>query len=506
MLDCSVTVALCAVLGVTLFYLTALRHWTFFSARGIPFVRGLPVLGTNYRVLLGRESLFPAIERIYQRFAARNAPVVGLFDVGGVPQFLLRDPALIKQLTVKAFDAFANHRIQVDAAVDPLASRNLFFAKDAHWREMRSVLSPAYTGAKMRAMLPLVVRCGRDFVEHLPSAGGVLEMKDTFSRYAGDTIASCAFGLEVNSLADPRNEFFRTGASLTEGTTAFLLKFLGYSTVPRVMRALGVRLVKPADERYFRDVVRQTIEHRRQSNVVRNDMIDLLLQARTELRAEGKELSETDFVAQCMIFFIAGFDTTSALMCFMAHELAVNTGIQERLCVEVDELRGALAGQPLDYEHLTQRLPYMDAVIAETLRKWPPVGLIDRVCNRALTVELSDGRELRFDVGDGFVIPVYALHRDPIYWPMPEHFDPERFASKERIQAQVSGSYVPFGMGPRVCIGQRFALMETKSLFYHVLSEFRFEVCERTQQPLRLGSGVTAAPERGIWVRLERRR
>lgn len=464
-----------------------------------------------------------------------------MYDIGGIPQYVLRDPAVIKQVLVKQFDSFMNHRTVISPDIDPLAARNLFFVRDTAWREMRTTLSPSFTGSKMRAMLTLVTKCSGQFVDQLliestnEETDDVYEMKDTFSRYAADTIASCAFGLEVNSLADKNNDFFATGASLTEATLLFMLKFVGFSTMPRLMAFFRVRLSKLKDELYFREIVRQTIEYRQRSKVVRNDMIDLLLQARDGIqqedgKSEGKmagnsdernqlsvinpinavfffcraDLSDTDFVAQCMIFFIAGFDTASALMCFMSHELAINPAIQNRLCDEIDTIHQSLDGKPITYEHL-QNMPYMDMVVSESLRKWPPVGIYDRIGNTTTTLQLgADRKALRFDAGDGIIIPVFGLHRDPKYWPDPERFDPERF-NETNVKNIASGTYLPFGIGPRVCIGQRFALMETKSLFYHLLSAFRLERCERTQHPLRLGMGITSSAEKGFWLQLKRR-
>lgn len=189
----------------------------------------------------------------------------------------------------------------------------------------------------------------------------------------------------------------------------------------------------------------------------------------------------------------------------MSHELALHPAIQDRLCDEIDTIRQSLDGQPITYDHL-QNMPYMDMVIAESLRKWPPVGTYDRISNKATTLHIGAGQKrLRLDVGDGLLIPAYALHRDAKYWPRPDVFDPERF-NETNAKTIVSGTYLPFGLGPRVCIGQRFAQMETKSLFYHLLSEFRLERCEKTQRPLRIGMGITATCNEGFWLRLVSRK
>lgn len=215
------------------------------------------------------------------------------------------------------------------------------------------------------------------------------------------------------------------------------------------------------------------------------------------------DLAENDIVSQCLIFFIAGFDTVSTLLCFMAHELAINQDVQKRLFDEISETHRQLSGTAITYESL-QEMRYMDMVISETLRKWPPAGALDRISTKAMTLENSNGSKVQIQVGDGFWIPVYAIHRDEQYYADPDRFDPERFSEQNSGNIQ-TGTYMPFGIGPRICIGSRFALMECKAIFYHMLLQFRVEKCAQTQDPLRLGKGITAIAERGFWMQLTRR-
>lgn len=120
----------------------------------------------------------------------------------------------------------------------------------------------------------------------------------------------------------------------------------------------------------------------------------------------------------------------------------------------------------------------MDMVIAETLRKWPPVGILDRITTRPTELHLGNGKSLYLNIVEGVLIPPLGLHRVSKYWSDPSTFDPERF-NKNNVKHITPGTYIPFGLGPRIYIGQRFALMETKTLFYHLLSEFRLDRCAR---------------------------
>lgn len=241
------------------------------------------MLGTLYRMLLGREPLAYAYENLYKAFPA--APIIGMYDVGGTPTFVPRHPDVIKQITIKNFASFVNHR--GDFGDDPLMSKNLFFIKDDEWHRMRSTLSPAFTGSKMRLMYSLMTETCSKFVQYLldeckdgAAAAAAIEydLKDIFTRFTSDSIATCAFGLSVDSMRHRQNEFYTTGKLATKNDWKFMVKFIGITAFPTLMKWFGIRFVSVGHEHYFRDIIRETIRHRKQNNIVRNDMVDLLIE------------------------------------------------------------------------------------------------------------------------------------------------------------------------------------------------------------------------------------
>lgn len=206
--------------------------------------------------------------------------------------------------------------------------------------------------------------------------------------------------------------------------------------------------------------------------------------------------------AQCLLFFLTGYDTVSSAMYFMAYALAINPKVQQKLHEEVMSLKEKLNGRLPSYEDI-QSLSYLDMVLSETLRLYPPVPLIDRLCNEKTTIENSDGTKVDLHPGDGVYFPVTAIHMDPNYYPEPEKFIPERFSPENRDNIKPF-SYFPFGVGPRACIGSRFALMESKALFYSVISNFTIEKCSKTEIPLKIKPDpLQHRPLNGIWVSLK---
>lgn len=139
-------------------------------------------------------------------------------------------------------------------------------------------------------------------------------------------------------------------------------------------------------------------------------------------------------------------------MCHLAHELAINPDIQKRLQKEIDQAFDDSKGK-LSYETIT-KLKYLDMCVSEGLRKWPVAPMTDRICNKTYKIEpqRDEKQALILQQGDIVMFPIFALHRDPKFFPNPEKFDPERFSdeNKENIKQM---SYIPFGVGPRNCIG-----------------------------------------------------
>lgn len=202
-----------------------------------------------------------------------------------------------------------------------------------------------------------------------------------------------------------------------------------------------------------------------------------------------------------MIFFLAGFSTVSLTIAFVLHELAVNPDVQEKLYEEVKEVQENLNGKPLSYEAL-QKMKYLDMVLSETMRLWPQSPANDRQVTKPYLLDDSNGNKVLLNVGDIVWIPVSGIHLDPQYYPNPEKFDPERFSDENKNNI-VSGTYMPFGMGPRSCIASRFALMESKAFIYYLVANFKMEPSPKTQIPLKLkANGANVEAEKGFWYNL----
>lgn len=189
----------------------------------------------------------------------------------------------------------------------------------------------------------------------------------------------------------------------------------------------------------------------------------------------------------------------------MCHELAINPDVQQRLYEEINAIESTLKDEPVTYENI-QSLKYMDMVVSEVLRLWPPMSTADRQVTKPYRMDLPNGRHIDLTTNDVIRIPIYSIHLDEKYWPNPHKFDPERFNDDNRKNIQI-GTYLPFGNGQRVCIAQRFALLVAKTIFYHLLKEYRFAPCEKTQNPMVLKpNSINMHAKNGFWVEFQSRK
>ena len=157
---------------------------------------------------------------------------------------MLRDPELIKQITVKDFEHFLDHVGFIDPEVDPLFGKNLFALRGMQWREMRSTLSPTFTSSKMKYMFSLMSQNGEHFVKHfLQKNEDVIEveMRDIASRFANDVIANTVFGFECDSLKETNNEFYTMGKLATDFTNLrTVLVFMGNVLLPKILKVRSI--------------------------------------------------------------------------------------------------------------------------------------------------------------------------------------------------------------------------------------------------------------------------
>ncbi|XP_020280576.1 cytochrome P450 9e2-like [Pseudomyrmex gracilis] len=487
-------------LGIGVFGILYLfKQFNLWKRHEVLYIPLISVFGGMLSVIFRQVTFGDNLKKMYN--SNPDAKYIGMY-LTTKPLFLLRDPELIKAILIKNFEVFPNRRGFGDLN-ESLFSKSLFSLQGEKWRNVRNLLSPSFTSSKMKNMFILMSECAADFVKYLselPVSTSEINIKDAFTKYTNDVIATCAFGIKINSMKDPENKFYVYGKEATDFSGLRGFKLLIFGTLPILGKILNLKILSKDASDFFRDSIQTTIATRDAEHITRPDMLQLMMDVRGK---EGRRaLDIEEIVAQAFIFFFGGFDTTSTTMCFAAHSVAVNPDVQIKLRQEIDNVLEESRGE-VTYEAINQ-LEYLEAVINETLRMYTPIGLLERICETDYELPPALPGEKPFVMKKGMIfwIPTLAIHYDEKYYDDPGEFRPERFLYKRYHNSPV---YLPFGAGPRMCIANRFALLEVKVLLFHLLARCELKPCAKTTIPMRFKKDSSLAPENGFWLNIQRR-
>ncbi|PSN38873.1 putative cytochrome P450 6a14 [Blattella germanica] len=195
---------------------------------------------------------------------------------------------------------------------------------------------------------------------------------------------------------------------------------------------------------------------------------------------------------------MVGSESPSSIMAFCLYELAINTDIQERVRQEISDVLEKHDGK-MSYG-CVKEMTYLDQVISEILRMYPTIPMLAREVTKEYTIP---GTDIVLEKGTQIIIPIQGIHRDSKYYPNPAKFDPDRF-SEEQKKKRHPQAFLPHGDGPRMCIGIRFGLMQTKVGLVSLLSKFKFDVSKKTSLPMKIDrkSFLVMKPDGGMWLQI----
>nr|AAB37340.1 cytochrome P450 monooxygenase [Ceratitis capitata] len=485
------------------FYLLR-KRFMYWEVRGIAYEKPNYLLG-NLNGVRSTRSCLEIWMSTYKKFKG-TGPFCGFFWFQRPAAFIL-DPKLAKSILIKDFNNFVDRGFYNNPEDDPLTGQ-LFLLDPHRWRVMRNKLSPTFTSGKMKYMSPAVCRVSEEFVRVVSEAikeEPILEMRDYLARFTTDVIAPCAFGIDVNSLKNPNEEFRQMGKRVFSDLRNGRIGLAMINSFPELCRRLHVKQTPDHITEFYMRVVRENIEYRERNKIRRNDFFDMLLDLKNNklMKSEdGHDMSITveELAAQAFVFLVAGFETSSTTMGFALYELAQDEEIQQRVRTEVNEALEKHNGE-FTYDCMKDMV-YLDQVISETLRLYTVLPILNRECMEEYPVPGHPG----FVIGKGMqvIIPAAPFHRDADIYPNPNTFDPDNF-SPDRV-AQRDGVYwLPFGEGPRNCIGMRFGQMQARVGLALLLKNFKFSVCGKTPIPMKYNKvNFLLQSEHGISLYIEK--
>ncbi|XP_078113754.1 thromboxane-A synthase [Sander vitreus] len=531
----SVTLSLFLIfLGLLYWY--SIYPFSVLSRCGIKHPKPIPFLGN---LLMFRQGFFNPLNDLIKT----HGRVCGYY-LGRRPVVVIADPDMLRQVMVRDFSSFPN-RMTIRFATKPMTDC-LLMLRNERWKRVRSILTPSFSSAKMKEMVPLINTATNAMMSNLSvsaESGQAFDIHRCFGCFTMDVIASVAFATQVDSQNNPDDPFVRH-AQMFFSFSFFRPIMLFFLAFPFVMAPLA-RLIpnKRRDQmnQFFIHSIQRIIKQREEQppEQRRRDFLQLMLDARTskecvsledfdtakhagELdprnqqtqasasdpddrlhpekppsrRPQKKMMTEDEVVGQAFVFLLAGYETSSNTLAFTCYLLAIHPECQCKVQEEVDDF--FTRHESPDYTNV-QELKYLDMVISETLRLYPPgfrfARDIDQDC-------VLNGQLL--PKGATLEIPAGFLHHDPEHWPEPESFIPERFTPEAKANRHPF-VYLPFGAGPRNCVGMRLAQLEIKMALVRLFRRFSIVACSETKVPLELKSASTLGPKNGIFVKIRRR-
>ncbi|XP_066516425.1 cytochrome P450 3A30-like [Hoplias malabaricus] len=460
----------------------------FFKKLGIPGPKPLPFIGTMLKYKEGFQNFDLECFKKYGK-------IWGIYDARQ-PVLCIMDKDILKTILVKeCYTLFTNRRnFRLNGPLYDAVS----IVEDDDWRRIRSVLSPSFTSGRLKEMFGIMKTHSRSLVDNLEKTskrGEAADIKEFFGAYSMDVVTSTAFSVDINSLNNPKDPFVTNVKKMLKFdflNPLFLLVAL-FPIVAPVLEKMNFCFFPPAVLDFFYASLQKIKSQREVKNdKKRVDFLQLMIDSQKSEPADEHNkqawhgLSDHEILSQAMIFIFAGYETSSSTMSFFFYNIATNPDTMKKLQEEIDQTFPNKA--PVQYDAV-MNMEYLDAALHESLRLYPVGARLERVCKK--TVEING---VTIPKGTVIVVPVFPLHRDPEYWPEPETFKPERF-SKENKDSVDPYVYMPFGAGPRNCIGMRFAQVAMKLAIVEILQRFDISVCEETQVPLELGMSGLLAPK-----------
>ncbi|XP_050488656.1 uncharacterized protein LOC126872590 [Bombus huntii] len=468
--------------GISILLLAIYYHYSscynFWKSRNIPGPKPIIFFGNFLGVLLKRESMADWMKRLYDQY--KNEPAFGIY-IGTSPLLMPNNLDMIKDILIKDFSLFADRGFKIyDEKIEPI-QQNLIMLEAERWRPLRAKLSPVFTSGKLKEMFPLIAECAEKLEKHLEKLAQKdepVECREFTAKFGIDSIGSCVFGLNMNALEDKNSEFLRMSKQIFAVNAKQIIRDFCREFTPFLYKIIGSYLQPKEVNDFFVNLFIDTVKYRMDNNIIRPDFVHLLMELKKHPdRVNNIELTDALLASQTFAFFVGGFETSSSTMSHALYELAQNLEIQDKLREEIRDVYDKSNGV-LTYADI-KRMKYLDKVLKETLRKYPPLPMLNRQAMENYTFRDTN---ISIPKGTDIFIPIYAIQNDSNVYPDPEKFDPERF-NEDAVAARHPMSYLSFGDGPRNCIGARFAQYQSKVGLATILRNHRVDVCEKTKIP-----------------------
>ena len=383
-----------------------------------------------------------------------------------------RDPGLLQYALQKNQKNYSKSYIQTKDLAK-YVGKGLLTSEGEHWQRQRKLIQPAFHKSQLVLLLDTMQQTISTELKNIRT-GEPADVFPVFNDLAFQTVVKSIFNIAIS------DSDIASLQHTTEATQKMLVQELRQPFLVWWFNLSG-KTKKHLDlTQKSRTILRGLVEERKHSKKNHNDLLDMLLNAKYD---DGTSMEENQLVDEILILFAAGHETTSNALTFICELLARNPQAQSKILDEVHRIKS----ESTDILHWIKNAAYTKLVVEESMRLYPPAYFIDRV-----NIKEDTYNGITLPKGSTLLFSVYEIHRHPDYWDNPEAFIPERFLDEN---TKFSKNYFPFGAGPRMCIGNNFAMYEMILAITTVVE--RFEIIEK-KSAIQIKPLITLKPQNAI--------
>ena len=470
-------------------------YWPYFQQRkliGLDGPKPIPVLGNFIELLRAGKHAPTCYDEWYQKYGPNCLVYMGI-----VPVIVTQDPELIRDVLVRKFDQFvARYPDNSNLLKHVLyANRALSTVNGDEWRQMRRMLSPGFNGKKLKLLTPIIELSCKQLVDALrkkADTGFSEDVTESFECFSMEVILMSIFGRKCN-LHEGSNELVTAVNAAFAKTFGVLyaqeMAIAFHSHFPFLAPFVQYMLAYTSIAKQWipvQDIAARIIQERKDSDIKRSDIVQYML----DTQDDNYKMTMLEMVSTAVLIIFSGMGHN---MTFMGHLLATHPDIQDRL---IGDIKNYFANNPdATLVDAAENIEYAEMVLREVLRLFPAINLLSRYCSE--TVTASNG--VVIPKGCQVYIPIYNIQRNPVFWPNPDKFDPERFGPNAKVPYD-SATFLAFGDGPRMCPGRQYSHIKIKMALISMLRDFKFVKTEETDVPLPYDNTYQVTPLKHLKV------
>nr|AZR39435.1 cytochrome P450 [Agasicles hygrophila] len=507
----SITTILIGISACLIAYISWIfwESFQFWKRKGVPHLKPIIMpFGNSLSLFTGKVTLGEIFSDAYLEFKKQGKKHGGIYYFR-TPVYIPVDTEIIKKIVISDAHYFPNHGFYINPKSDIL-SGHLFNMEGGPWKDLRSKTPAAFTTAKMKKMYGIMQNMVDPFkywLDEVSDSKKPVEIKSILTRFTIDIIAACGFGMNANTLKNENPDLLHHGRQFFDHQWSLYKNTMVLTTPRQILQAFNFRIFPKNTEDYMRNMFTKIYNYRKDNNIYGDDMASILMKL-TELREEEKDFSGKkvldpldldEYCSHMYLFFAAGFETSSSVQTFALFELAKNPNCQVKLRQEINRVLKKHDNK-LTYDALMD-IKYLENVVDETLRIYPIFPIVPRSCVEDYQIP---GTDFTIEKGTEIIVSNMGIQRDPEYYPNPLQFDPDRWTYENKLGRPFVAN-LPFGEGPRICVGKRFGLLQTKLGLATIIKDYEVSLSDKTTKGFKFVSTELILRKKGdVWLNLKK--